>query len=192
MIIIHDKKILGVLISILLGLFLGWLLVFRLVLPGMWNFLLVDESPRPSDVIIVLSGDTGRLEYGIELYQLGYANNILFAGGAAQSMKRQAISMGITESQILTDRASHSTFQNARNSAMIMQDHELQSAIIVTSGYHTKRASIIFSQFLPRSELTICAVPDGATSHNWWKDGHTVTAVVLEYLKFIWHILFER
>jgi len=33
---------------------------------------------KPADVIIVLGGGTGRVEYGVRLYQLGYANKIVF------------------------------------------------------------------------------------------------------------------
>jgi len=186
---ILDNKKLRVLIIVLAGLLISWLLIFRLALPSMWNFLLVDETPRFSDVIIVLSGDTGRAEYGIELYKSGYAKNILFAGGAAQSMKRQAMSAGIEEDRILLDRKSGTTYENARNCAAIMQAREVKSAIVVTSGYHTKRASIIFAQFFARSDLTICAVP---TPGDWWKDGNMAKAVILEYLKLAWHFLFER
>lgn len=186
------SKIFFILIAISIGLFGIWLMVFKLILPGIWNFLFVDEAPRQSDAIIVLSGNKGRLEYGIELYRADYAKYILFAGGGAPSMKRQAISLGIEEDRILTDSRSTSTFENAKNSAEIMQAHELKSAIIVTSGYHTKRAGIIFDDFFPRSDLTICAVPDGPTQDNWWRDGETVVAVISEYLKCLYHYLFER
>lgn len=189
---IFENRLVWLVISIILVLSIIWLLLFRLIIPGMWKFLVVDEMPEQSDVIIVLSGDTGRVEYGVELYQSGYADNILFAGGAAQSMKQQAISLGLNEGHILLDRKSHTTFENARNSAMIMEAQKLKSAIIVTSAYHTKRAGIIFSQFIPRSDLTICSVPDNSSAKDWWKDSYLATVVILEYLKLIWHYLFEK
>lgn len=169
-----------------------WLMIFKLILPGIWNFLIVDEAPKPSDVIIVLSGDEGRFEYGLELYQADYAEYILFAGGAAQSMGRLAVAAGIDAAHILLDRKSNSTFENAQNSLEIMQANKLGTAIIVTSKYHTKRTSLIFSRFIPRSDLTICAVPDGSTPENWWKNRRTATLVVLEYFKLVWHFLFEN
>jgi len=167
-------------------------MLLKLILPGIWNFLLLDEEPRQSDVIIVLSGDTGRFEYGLDLYKKRYSDYILFAGGAAPSMRRQALSSGIEEDHILLDSRSNSTFENARNSVAIMRDNNLKYAIVVTSGYHTKRASVIFGDFLPRSDLTICAIPGGPTRDNWWKDKETIMAVVSEYLKLIYHYLFER
>jgi len=189
---IHGNNILWILGATLLGLLLVFLMLFKLILPGMWNFLVVNEAPKASDVIIVLSGDTGRVKYGIELFQAGYADNILFAGGAASSMRRQAVAEGIEETRILVDNRSNSTFENAENSADIMKAHGLNTAIVVTSGYHTKRASVIFEHFFPRPDLTICAVPDGPSADNWWKDRHTFMAAVFEYLKFVWYFLFER
>ena len=106
----------------------------------MWDFLVVDEVPQRSDVIIVLSGDKGRVEYGIELYKQGYADFILLSGGVeAKSMERTALSEGVAEDHILLDSKSGTTYENACNSTDIMQSHNLRSAIIVTSAYHTRR-----------------------------------------------------
>ena len=187
------KRPLWVAISILLVLVLFLTLVFCFVLPNMWNFLVVNEQPKASDVIIVLSGDTGRLEYGVKLFQQGYADRLLCTGGGARAMQREAIAMGIPEDDILVERRSHSTFENATNSWQMMQEQGLKTAIVVTSAYHTRRASIIFGQFIPKQDLTVCAVPDTTwTSGNWWKDRAMASTVVSEYLKLVYHYLFER
>ena len=39
--------------------------------------LVVDEKPMKADVIIVLSGDSGRLEKAASLYKEGYASYVL-------------------------------------------------------------------------------------------------------------------
>ena len=179
-------------VIIIIGLVASGALLFFLALPEMWNFLVVSQPPRHADVIIVLSGDTGRAEYGIQLYQEGYADTMLFAGGAAQSMRREAIDMGVPEDHILLDRRSHSTFENAENSASIMQEQGLTTAILVTSAYHTRRAGIIFSGFIPEADLTVCAVPTTTTGKDWWRNSRTADYVILEYLKLVWHYLFER
>lgn len=189
---ISGIQVLLVTVTILVGLLFIWIMVFKLILPGLWNFLILDEAPRTSDVIIVLSGDEGRLEYGLELFKADYADYILFAGGAAQSMRRMAIAAGIEDSRILVDRKSNSTFENAQNSFGIMQAAKLRTAIIVTSGYHTRRASIIFSGFIQRSNLTICAAPDNYMPDNWWKYRRMAMLVISEYFKLVWHFLFER
>jgi len=167
-------------------------LSFRLLLPAMWNFLVINEPSKRSDVIIVLSGDAGRGQYGVTLYQQGYADKLLFSGGAAQNMRREALAAGIADSHILVDRKSHTTFENAGNSAAIMREQGLESALVVTSAYHTRRSSIIFAQFIPRANLTICAVPTSSNADNWWQDRQVATSVIFEYLKLVYHYFFER
>jgi len=163
-------------------------------LNNIWNYLVVNEEPRPSDVIIVLSGgEFQRVEYGVKLLQQGYADKILFSGGSAQVLRRRAISQGVTEEQMLLETKSGTTFENALYSANIMREQGFNSAIIVTSPYHTRRVSIIFNEIFKDWEITISPYPyDESISSNWWKDRATAEIVISEYLKLVWHYLFER
>ena len=187
------KRVLWLILSICLVLFFIWGLAFRLILPTMWNFLVVNETPEHSDVIIVLSGDTGRVEHGVRLYQQGYADMMLYTGSGAQSMRRRAMSLGVADDHILVERKSYTTFKNAQNSWEVVQAQGYKSAMVVTSAYQTRRASIIFAQFFQGVELIISSVPyDSSTPQNWWKDRHVSADVISEYLKIVWHYLFER
>ena len=47
----------------------GMLLFIMVIVKSAGNFLVVDEKPEKSDVIIVLSGGEGRLEKGVALYR---------------------------------------------------------------------------------------------------------------------------
>ena len=168
-------------------------LVFHLILTNMWNFLVVNEPPKPADVIIVLSGDSGRAEQGVRLYQLGYAPKILFAGSSTRSMSRQAVSLGVSEEHIIIENRSRTTLENARNSLTIMQAQGFESAIVVTSAYHTRRTSIIFDKVFQGLDLTICAVPfDSSTPDTWRKDRHLGRNVISEYIKLMGYYLFHR
>jgi len=167
-------------------------ITMRVTLPGMWKYLVIDEKPVVSDIIIVLSGDSGRVEHGVDLYKQGLAQKMLFAGGGARAMQRQAIKLGVAEDHTLLDRRSHSTYENAVNSARILKENNLHSAIIVTSDYHTRRASLIFSQFMPRKELVVSSASTGATPNTWWKNENLWAAVSFEYLKLVWFYIFER
>ena len=112
----------------------------------MRNYLIVKEEPQKADVIIVLGGSLDRVPYAAKLYKLSFAPKVLLSG-SGRYMMRQALSQGIPESSILLENRSLSTFENAKYSLKIMQDQGYKSAIIVTSPYHTRRASIIFAQF---------------------------------------------
>jgi uncharacterized SAM-binding protein YcdF (DUF218 family) len=168
-------------------------LEYNFLLGGIWNFLVVDEKPRPADVIIVISGAPGRVEHGVSLFQQGYADKILFSGGGARNMGRQAMSLGVPADHILLETRSYTTFTNAKYSLEVMQDQGLKSAILVTSSFHTRRASIIFHEFFKGLELTVSAAPyDSVNASNWWKNRDAVMFVVSEYLKLVYHYLFER
>ena len=154
------------------------------------NLLIVNEEPKPSDVIIVLEGGNDRVAEGVSLYQSGNADKILFTGGAGtHDMARYALSLGVTLDHLIIEDTSCTTFGNAKNSLEVMQTQGFKSAIVVTSPYHTRRASIIFHQIFRGLDLTICSVP---YDNNWWKNRRNLMAVTTEYMKLVYHYLFER
>jgi uncharacterized SAM-binding protein YcdF (DUF218 family) len=159
-----------------------------------WNFLVINQSPKSSDVIIVLSGDSGRVEYGVELYHSGIADKIMFSGGnETGEMIGLAQSLGVPPGAILVDNKSHTTFDNAKNSAEIMKTQGFNTAVMVTSAYHTRRASIMFERFFKGFSVTVCAVPyDQSLSLNWWRSPVTARVVISEYLKLFYYFLFQR
>jgi len=180
-------------------------LVFVFMLQGnklpsvLENFLIIDEEPKPADVIIVLGGGSGeRVDYGVRLYQSGYATKLLLTGGPcgwetteAKFMERLALSLGVPKDNILLEEESLSTYENARYTLEIMRAKKFESAILVTSPYHTKRASMIFRRFFIGIDLTTCSVPyNSSDPGNWWLDSRRVRDVASEYLKLGWYYLF--
>jgi uncharacterized SAM-binding protein YcdF (DUF218 family) len=158
----------------------------------MRKILIVNQLPRKSDVIIILSGDLGdRLVYGVKLYKLGYADKVLISGNN-KNMIEQALCLGIPKSSIITEEQSGTTFENAKYSSNIIKQQGYKSALVVTSRYHTLRTGIIFRQFFKGIDLTICAVPyDRGITISWWKDRYLTRFLIIEYLKLIWYFLFE-
>src|SRR5690606_26537131 len=118
---------------------------------------------------VVSGGDTfSRTSAGIELIQNGWAETLVLSGAAqdktgpsnAAAMKRQAMAAGIPESSIIIDETSDNTQQNAQNTQSIFKEHGLVDVILVTSGYHQRRASLEFNN-----------ISDGVTIRN-----HPVTS----------------
>jgi uncharacterized SAM-binding protein YcdF (DUF218 family) len=160
------------------------------ILKSVWNFLVVNDEPKPADVIIVLSGGTDRIEEGVILFNLGYASKILFSGDGSTDMANQAESLGVPQNNILIENNSESTFENAKFSAAIMKAHGFKSAIVVTSPYHTRRASILFAHFFSGWNLTICSVPfPSSNASNWWKNPYLERTVISEYVKLGLHYI---
>jgi uncharacterized SAM-binding protein YcdF (DUF218 family) len=160
----------------------------------MWNFLVVNQTPKPSDIIVVLSGGGyERVDYGVKLLQQGYADELLTSGGSSENLRLRAVSLGVPGDHILVENKSGTTFGNAKYSSKIIRAEGFKSVIVVTSPYHTRRARMLFEEFSQGWDLTICAVPyDPAVATDWWKDSNLFRIVISEYLKFGWHFLFER
>ncbi len=65
----------------------------------------------------------------------------------ADVMKRELIEIGVSESDILNESKSKNTFQNAQFSSEIIKSHSFDRIIVVTSGFHLRRALLYFSHF---------------------------------------------
>lgn len=95
-----------------------------------------------------------RLDKGIELYKRGIAKKMLLCGGKVSNsciesvvMKYYSIQNGVNEEDIFIDTLSQNTYQNAYYSILIMRKIKFNSAAIVSSKFHTKRACGIFSRY---------------------------------------------
>jgi uncharacterized SAM-binding protein YcdF (DUF218 family) len=160
---------------------------------GMWNFLIVDEQPKPADAIIILSGGTDRVQHGVNLFKAGYADKIILTGSVARNMNKQVKALGVTADHVLLEERSHTTNQNAIYSLQIMQSQGYKSAIVVTSPYHTRRSGLIFRHQFKGLDVTVSAAPyDPSLTRYWWKDRKLAAAVTQEYLKLVYHFMFER
>jgi uncharacterized SAM-binding protein YcdF (DUF218 family) len=153
-----------------------------------------------ADAIVVVSGgDTrARTQAGIDLYKNGWASELIFSGAAqdksgpsnAEAMQRQATDAGVPESAIVIDEDSESTQQNAKNTNTILDDKEYKNIILVTSGYHQRRASLEFNK--QAESVTIRNHPvtqDGdwgwfwwLTPRGWWLTGGELVKIVAFYL----------
>lgn len=133
-----------------------------------------------ADAIVAISGgDTlARAREAVKLYKDGYAPTVIFSGAAsdktgpsnASVMSKDAQSLGVPESAIIMDEDANTTGENAVNVAKIASDHHFIRLILVTSGYHQRRASLEFNKAVGTS-ATIVNHPvhsDNQWSNWWW------------------------
>ncbi len=114
------------------------------------------SSCTKADAIVVVSGgDTSaRTAEGISLYKAGWADTLIFSGAAkdtqgpsnAEAMRQQALSAGVRPQAILIEDLSVNTQQNAANTQQILQSNRFNEVILVTSGYHQRRAALEFEK----------------------------------------------
>lgn len=145
------------------------------------RYLVVDESPRRCDAIVVLSGEAvPRVAKGVELYKGGYSNLMIMTGGGrltsrlteADLMLMEASDLGVPPSAVLMENKSESTYENAVFVKKIVLDRGIKSFLLVTSNYHTRRSKYIFERVFKDTgvEFITVSAPDPKFSpSSWWK-----------------------
>lgn len=132
----------------------------------------------PAEAIVVVSGgDTpARTKKAIELFEKGWAPMIIFSGAAADkeglsnaaAMRLDAIKQGVPASAILIEEHSENTTENAKKTRALLRSHNVDDIILVTSGYHQRRASIEFSSYTKEDGVTIRNAPTSDRDWGWW------------------------
>lgn len=160
-----------------------------------------DSSCAAADAVVVVSGgDTkARAQKGIDLYKDGWAHTIVFSGAAqdksgpsnAEAMRRQAVAAGVPTKSILIDEEAVNTQQNAENTQSILASNNIKTAILVTSGYHQRRASLELQKQTYDTGIVIRNWPVSsdkdwsqfwwATPRGWWLAGGELAKVVAFY-----------
>ena len=124
-------------------------------------FYSFNYSETKSDVAIVLGAGTNngkispvfreRVNHGIFLLKEGHVDKIFFTGGFgegqnqsdSQTAKNYALSLGISEKNILIEDRSKYTFQILSEAKQTMDSIGLKSALIVSDPLHMKRAMLL-------------------------------------------------
>lgn len=170
------------------------------LLTAIGDFLVVEDTPSRADAIVVLSGDYGaRLEQGVELYRQGYAKWLILVGGgqqgsppAAEVMRQQAAEMGVSPARMLTVDRSTSTHEDAMYTRELMVRQGLKSAILVTSPYHERRASLTFARTFQGTGISVASYPvqdDQWHPDSWWKNNVTLRLTMIELAKLAYYKL---
>jgi uncharacterized SAM-binding protein YcdF (DUF218 family) len=150
-------------------------------------------------IVAVSGGDTeARANQAINLYKNGWSNKLIFSGAAqdksgpsnAAVMKSLAINAGVPESDILIDEYSETTGENAVNSQTIFAENNIKRVILVTSGYHQRRASLEFNK--RTGDVVILNSPTQTdkdwsfwwwlTPRGWWLATSEIVKIVVFYV----------
>ena len=150
----------------------------------------------PADAVVAISGgDTNaRADKAISLFKNGWASKIVFSGAAADTsgpsnakvMRDRAINAGIPSGDILIDEYSRNTTENAKNSSEIFRDNNIEKVILVTSGYHQRRASLEFNQKSPNvMVLNAPVLSDKNWGFFWWLNPYNWWLASSEAIKIL-------
>ncbi|MEP6710149.1 MAG: YdcF family protein [Candidatus Saccharibacteria bacterium] len=171
--------------------------------PNDFGLCPIDEKPitrdgcKAVDAIVAVSGGdtTARTNHAIDLYKNEWAPLLIFSGAAedksgpsnARAMYNIAIAAGVPPSDILIEENAANTKQNAENTNVLLTYKNIKSVILVTSGYHQRRASLEFHKLTKSSNVTIQNSPTNDKDWNfwWWLTPRGWWLAIGEFVKII-------
>jgi len=178
-------------------------------------FLIFEQEPQKTDVIVVLNGrDTERSLAAVDLYNQGYAKLMIMAHIAKQPgtdefwkrvggnlngkvfFQRAIEAMGVPEESFrLIGNGVTSTYDEAVATKEFLKKNGYKSMLLVTSKWHSKRAYLTFRSALENDEIKIVNHPsryDAFRPDAWWKNRNDAELVFDEYVRLIYYILTFR
>jgi len=172
--------------------------------------LIVNDSPKKSDAIVVFSGD-GEVSYqnlsyqnraldAVRLYNEGYADKIFLSSGREQTIadvkmiKLYLISEGVPEFSILIlEKYPNSTYQNVAMVKESLEKNNIKSILFTTSPYHSRRAVMTWKNIAPDIKISAYSQNDKATKKmQWGVDLDRMKVVVYEYAAIMHNWIFGR
>jgi uncharacterized SAM-binding protein YcdF (DUF218 family) len=187
-----------------------------LIVPRMGSFLVADDDLKSGTVIILMGSIPDRVLEAADVYHEGYAKGIVFVqsymsgyeklivqgitipGNAAIS-KMAALGLGIPEELLtLLEGNARSTTDEAKYiREYLRENQEIDTIILVTSQYHSRRSKRIFIRALRElnRDIEVLSSPskyDDFNAQNWWKERESAKRVVLEYLKLLHFYAWEQ
>lgn len=150
-----------------------------------------------ADGIVVLTGSSGRVEYGLELLAMG-RGKALFISGVGPSVplndlinqapaSMRALLHIASGGAITLGREAENTIGNAEESAEWIKKRRFSSVLLVTADYHMPRALAEFGAYLPKDvQLIPASVRTGSyRGLGWFENAQTRNLIFAEFNKLL-------
>jgi DUF218 domain len=185
-----------------------WILSIGLV-TGAWAFAasagrrLVVDTPQPSDVILVLAGETDRRPArALQLLDQGYGRRVVIdvpAGttvfGFTQVDLARKYIENLPESAMvgICPIAGLSTREESHDAEKCLAGEVGARVLIVTSDFHTRRALSIFRHEVQGKSFSVAAARDDRQfGPRWWTNRQWAKTCFDEWLRLVWWNGVER
>ena len=164
------------------------------------------DCKRPQ-AIVVLAGSTreedpGRVKEGAVVFEEKGSDYLIFPLRHPRInwswlVEKYHIKTKVPKERVLIGRASVAdrkinqelggTFTEAEMTIRIMSEKEIRSALVVTSGYHIRRARLAFARAKKGQGTTFCFHAVGRPNDKipWWLDKDYLFRVLGEYKKLV-------
>jgi len=160
------------------------------------SFLVVD-APRPSDVILVLAGETHRRpERALQLLAQGYGRRIMldvptnakiYAFTQMQLAQKYVQDLPQAASVSLCPIDGLPTKAESKDAEKCLAHGGGKSVLIVTSDFHTRRALSVFQREIPGHAYSVAAARDEEQfGVRWWTHRQWAKTFTDEWLRLVW------
>ena len=173
-------------------------------LPAAGCWLDAGQTPRRCDCVMVLGGGLDIRPFAAAaIYRAGLARKVLISDandGEVESFRPPEVELtrqvllrrGVGADDIVViGRRNASTYDEARHLAEFLQAHPARRVLIVTHGFHTRRAAWIFRRCLAGQpvEVAVTGVPDERFQlATWWRSEAGFVTVLGENLKLLGYL----
>jgi uncharacterized SAM-binding protein YcdF (DUF218 family) len=175
---------------------LAALVFYGAILGALGSYLVQSGPPERADIALVLAGDyTGnRILKGAELVRQGYAPKALISGPAGNYGYYEcdlaipfAEKAGYPESYFIhLEHHALSTEEEAHAAVPELRRLGARRVLLVTSDYHTRRATKIFRAAAPDLIFYPVAAPDFYFSaQGWWHNREGRKTFAFEWMKTV-------
>jgi DUF218 domain len=182
---------------------LGAMAALAVVLAVKAGSFLVVDAPRPSDVILVLAGETDRRpERALQLLGQGYGRRVVLdVSTNAKLYEFTEIQLAEKYIQDLPQGAAVSvcpieglsTKDESKDAGECLARGGGKSVLIVTSDFHTRRALDIFQREVPGHEYSVAAARDAEQfGAQWWTHRQWAKTLANEWERLIWWEAVDR
>lgn len=153
----------------------------------------LDETYKPADVVVCLTGGKGRIRKALELYEKGYGRMLYISGTDRQVQMREILRelrwVGpVDDSRIVLENIATNTIQNALQVRHFLTEQGLKRILLVTSVYHVRRAYYIFRKVLP-GDVQIDVTwfeHEPFEESDWWAHSNGIWVTITEFFKFFY------
>ena len=155
--------------------------------------LIREDRLAKADVIVALAGDNrcNREKRAAELWRQGWADNVVVSGMSyawgfhtGEAARRYVMNLGVPGEKISMISETLNTRMEARALDELMRERGWNSAIIVTSAFHSRRAMYTIERAAPGRSFHSSPVPTGSpewTPRAWWSRRDDVYVTVREF-----------
>lgn len=153
--------------------------------------LIVSDPLEKSDCIVALGGENIRKKEAVKLFREGYGKKIVFTGFDITKDEYERYGLKPHE-YIYPVKSAFNTYEESQVILEIAKKYKFKTIIVVTSFYHSKRASETFKNVLGRENIRVIIHPAYWKNFNisdWTKNSFLRKAVIIEWLGIYYYRL---